>query len=44
MGGVGGWGRWGRWGRWAGGVTQEVLKVDLEPEDEVRPPAQLNLK
>lgn len=28
----------------ARGVTQEVLKVDLEPEDERRPPAQLNLK
>lgn len=27
-----------------GVITQEVLKVDLEPEDESRPPAQLNLK
>lgn len=40
MGGGGGEG-WGCWGR---GLTQEVLKVDLEPEDERRPPAQLNLK
>lgn len=30
------------WG--GGGLTQEVLKVDLEPEDKQRPPAQLNLK